>query len=245
MIEKDGDVVFSYEDEEGAEIKCIIKAETIGSQRKADMEYHQVYVEALRRGIPPRSVLEKILYDQGMWTKDDDESMRQMQVQIALLEQALKDSKTDELATGVANSLASMRHDMLSVIQRRGEVLNNSAEFVAEQARRDALIAYSTYYAATNQLVYQSYMDFLKRENEPVTTAARSAITKKLLEALGSYVDGLPEAQYAEFRDGDIANAIDGLTEAREQVKQEMPKTTSPKKKTTSRKKTTRKPPTK
>jgi hypothetical protein len=184
------------------EIDFLIKPESLEIQRRCDSEYSIAYVQAIQAGVPPRSVLERVLRDQDMWTKADDERMEQLRFAIVNLETQIAEAKTTDEGLPLAVKLGELRGELVEITQLRGEVLNNSAEFMAEQVRRDAYIAHATVYADTGKRVFEGYADFVKRSEESVSLDARQAIARALYEELGGYLDSLPEAA---FRNAEVA----------------------------------------
>lgn len=214
---------------DGEEVDMVIKPESLDAQRKCDNEYSLAYVQAIRQGIPPRSVLEKVLRDQEMWTDSDDNQLELVKIGIVKLELQLAETNTDKEGLPLARQLAELRGKLVEITQQRGEILNNSADFMAEQIRRDAFIAHSTFYKSTNKPAFASYNDFVERGHEDMVQDARRAVALEMFNEFGTFMDGLPEAQYKDA-------AVADVTAANEEVK-----TTRKKVAKTSKKKTTRK----
>lgn len=227
---------FTFKNNDGVDIECEIRPETVATQRMADDEYHQIYVGCIKRGIPPRSVLEKMLYDREMWTKADDETLRDLQLKVATLEKELETNQSKADRALIAKNLSDTRSTLLDLVRARGDILNNSAEYVADYARRDAVIAFNSYYVATGQKIYKSYDDFIERSDEDVTLAARRAVTIDMLKSFSAFVDSLPESEFVDAQQGELAEMLEGINEAREVVNDE---DSAPSKKKTPRKKST------
>lgn len=200
---------------EDEEIKLVIKPESLEAQRRCDHEYSVAFVEAIQRRIPPKSVLEKLLRDQGMWTEKDDEDLEALRTKIVKLEVQLGETKTTDQGLPLATQLATLRGQLVEITQQRGEVLNNSADFMAEQVRRDAFIAYSTFYADTGKLVFDSYEDFVHRASEPVAVDAKQVIARAMFKEFGEFMDGLPEAKFRNVSNEAVATANEELKPAR------------------------------
>lgn len=200
------------------EVKLVIKPESLEAQRKCDNEYSLAYVQAIQMGIPPRSSLEKLLRDQGMWSAEDDQALETLRLEIVKLELALQEVKSNEEGLPVAAKLAELRGQLIEVTQQRGEILNNSADFMAEQVRRDAFIAYSTYYE-TGKRVFEDYHEFIERAEEQIVLDARQAIAQAMFTEFNGFMDALPEAKYREEDTSVIAEANKELEAPRKKAR--------------------------
>jgi hypothetical protein len=182
---------------DGKEVVLKVQTESLKIQQKADQQYHIAYVQAIKEGIPPRSTLEKMLREHEMRTTEDDVMLDTLRIQVAALEIQLEQSKTQQEGVVIATQLAELRAQLIDIQRNRNEVLNNSAEFVAETIRRDAYLSYATVYADTDKLVFENYEEFIQRGEEQVVTDLRQKVTITMLDEFNSYLDTLPEAQFA------------------------------------------------
>jgi hypothetical protein len=184
---------------DGQEVNLKVLAENLKIQQKADQQYHIAYVQAIKEGIPPRSTLEKMLRDNEMWTAEDDIKLDSLRLQTATLELQLDNVKTKQEGLTIAVQLSEIRGQLVDIQRVRNEVLNNSADYVAEAIRRDAFLAYATVYADTGKPVFENYTDFINRSEEQIVTDLRREVTTAMLKDFNNYLDTLPEAKFVDI----------------------------------------------
>jgi hypothetical protein len=187
------------------------------------------------RGILPKATLEKKMLELGIWTKEDEEKLTDLQRQLVDFQIELEASTTHEAGLSIAKEMGVLRADCLTLVEAKASVLSNSCESLSDGIRRDAYIAYATVYSDTAKKVFRDYHDFLLRASEPAVRDARAQVldiaTRTFQEALTS----LPEVGYVRNVEDKIRKEA-AEVEAKEAKKSK--KKTTNKKKATSKKKT-------
>ena len=219
---------------DGKDVKLKLVQENIDIERKCDTEYHLAYTELMARGIMPRATLEKRMADKGIWSKDEEEQLVELQTQLAKLQIDLEGANTHEQGLKIASEMGNLRAECLKLVEVKAAVLSNSCESLADQIRRDAYLAYATVYADTGNKVFADYEDFIKRATEQCVVDAREAMLALATKSFNASLTGLPEVNYVKQVEGEIE------TDAEKAPAKKAPARKKTTKKTT-KKKTTRK----
>ena len=188
----------------GEKVKLKLAVENLDIERKCDTEYHLAYTELMARGIMPRATLEKRMERQGIWGKEDEERLQELQTALVKLQIDLEALTTHEKGLVIASEMGKLRGECLKLVEVKAAVLSNSCESLADQIRRDAYIAYGTVYADTSKPVFKDYHDFLSRASEQVVTDARQVMLKIATESFQESLTGLPEINYVRKVEGEI-----------------------------------------
>jgi hypothetical protein len=165
---------------------------TVLIQEKCDREYHVAYAQLLRLGVLPRSAMEKIMREHGVWTREHDDELREMQLEILAMEASL-----DEGGIESASKMANLRREMFELVQIKTSVLEHCCESVAEKVKQQAYLAYAVV-DQNGKPVFDNLIDFIKRQNEPVAIDAMDTYNKKLQEMFENAVNALPEAVFLQ-----------------------------------------------
>lgn len=197
---------------DGEAVKLRLIQENIDVERKCDTEYHLAYTELMQRGIMPRATLEKRMKERGIWSKDEEDRLMELQTELAKLQIDLENSNTHEKGLRCASDMGHLRAECLKLVEVKAAVLSNSCESLADQIRRDAYLAYGTVYADSNNPVFEDYNDFLKRANEPVVADAREAMLALATQSFNDSLTGLPEVSYVRKVEGEIEKSAKKTT---------------------------------
>lgn len=224
---------------EGKEVKLKLLTENVDIERRCDTEYHIAYTQLMKRGILPKATLERQMAEMGIWTKDEEESLTNLQRQLVDLQIQLEQAKTHEEGLAIAKEMGTLRADCLKLVEAKAAVLSNSCEALADSIRRDAYIAYATVYSDTSKRVFKDYHDFLLRAQEQVVLDAREQLLAIASSTFQESLTSLPEVGYVRNVERQMAEEAETATATATKKKTTRKKTT----KKTTKKKTTRKKP--
>jgi hypothetical protein len=230
---------------DGKKVRVRLKAENLETERKSDTEYHLAFTQLMQRGIMPKAALEKMMERQGVWTKEAEESLNELQRDLAQMQMDLNDAKTHEQGLAIAQKMGLLRAEALRMVEVKAAVLMNSCEALADAVRRDAYIAYSLVYADTNKPIFKDFDDYLGRCEEQVVIDARRKVLDESIEVFNSSLTGLPEIEYISKVEGEMtseakaAHLVDAVEKAVTTNKKKTIRKKKITKKTTARKKKT------
>jgi len=189
---------------DGDKVRLKLKDETLDIERRCDTEYHLAYTQLMQRGILPKAALEKFMQKNAIWSKEDEDTLGELQAQLAKLQIELQNAETHEKGLVIAGKMGELRAECLNLVEVKAAVLSNSCESLADQIRRDAYIAYATVYADTNKPVFKGYEDFLNRADEQVVADARNLVLEIATESFTTSLTGLPEVHYVREIQGQL-----------------------------------------
>ena len=164
----------------------------------AQIESNKAFAEAVAKKAPPRSKLRQIMEDAGVWSKDDDKKVKDLQDKLFDAEKKLargaKSGLNKSEARKSALDMRVWRNDLLSLRLREIEYDNRSAESIADNAKFDYLVSVCTLDAEGNK-VFSSLDDYYDKADEKYA----SECAKTLSEILYSDIDfakDLPETNF-------------------------------------------------
>jgi len=155
--------VFDCTRDDGAVVKIRVRLATRRELEAADLEQSRIFNQALLSGLPPRMRMVRKLREQGLWTREDEESLNDLRSKVQQANARLTrldgeiealgnvGSSTDATAERAAKLNAekaeavTARQDALQALNRlRSEIdsmLGHTADAKADDAHRNFLLA--------------------------------------------------------------------------------------------------------
>lgn len=162
-----------------------IRFPKVEENRLADWEYSKVFQQAIMDDIPTNKEMTKLIERKGLWTKEDDEKIEEInaeiQKQVTVLGKMAEGSKNMEK---IQEKINELRQEIFQMQQERQRWYNNTAESKAEESKMSFLIYKCTEFADSGKNVWSKYDDFKNEEDqEAVNTVVYQFIT---------FINGLP-----------------------------------------------------
>lgn len=168
---------------------------TVATQ--AQLVHAKAFRDAIQAGAIVRASLDSILRGQNLW---DDEKSKEYDACIATLlngEMKLKKGGmklTD--ARSVAIDMRVARYRMQALSSSRNQLDSTTAEYFAENAKFNYLVAMCTVYADTGKPYFESDEHYQSLVNDPVKNPAADALASILYELEDGYDAKLPENKF-------------------------------------------------
>ncbi len=201
---KDTDGVYhdrQNKDETLEAVKLHVRRPNYEDKQKADFEYQKTFNKLLKEGIMPRLVLDKTIRANGEWNKEEEAQ----EVQLAkAINSAREKLKRGNIKLSDAVKLAKQSIDdnfkYIQLNMNRNEILNNSAESLAEQARFNYLTSAATVYndSGVEKKFFKNYEDFLHQDSlgNPVTYVAGATFNR----LINNFGDNDFRADWPEYK---------------------------------------------
>ena len=173
------------EDENGRHVtidhlgSIVIHLPSLAEQEEGEWEYSRVYMDALRRGIPVRKEIEKMLTDRGIIfnVKRRDDLMKRLRAVILEIQDLGDVQETDTEATEALARLQregeTLQEQLAELQSEEDEYFSHTAEKKADQARIVYLAALCTEWddpERQGQRVWEAPLDFLKERRATMVT---------------------------------------------------------------------------
>ncbi len=154
---------FSLQNKEKSleEVKLAVKRPNHEQQQEAQLIYQRFMNKYLKEGIMPRVKLEVMVKDEER-DKEEKELARKIN---DCREQLKRGGIKKSQAVKLAKESIKLNFDWLRLNREKNEVLNNSAETLADNHRFNYLVSCATVYSTSDKPVFNSYDDFLKEDN--------------------------------------------------------------------------------
>ena len=194
---------FKAVDRQGNVVDFELKMPSLNEENEGERQYRVAYSKALVEGVFPREKLREIMQEHGMWTVDDDKSLKKCVGKIALLQIELKNRQTagdTEGCVEIAEEIDTARLRMWELFLIQQSVYMNSAEGVAELVKTEAIMAACTLVKSTGKRYWESYKDYVTErdfnDNSTVYSHVVEVQSRILDEARDGLLDEYPEREY-------------------------------------------------
>lgn len=194
---------FTAVDRHGAELEFELVNPTLAHEHEGERQYRIAYSKALAAGIFPRNKLKEVMREHGMWTDEDEASMREVVTDLAILQVELEQAQLsgeDEKCLRIAKTMSEKRTRMWELFMIQQSVYMNSAEGVAEMVKTEAIMAACTVLSNTQSRYWNNYTEFVKErdEHQNATVFAEAMMVQNalLLEVRDQLEDDQPENKY-------------------------------------------------
>ena len=158
--------VYSFKNEDGKIEKFAIVRATNADVEDGEIEYSKVFVESLKKGLPPRNVLTGILASTGAWTEEDNKKIDELDAKIDSISAILeKEGVTEEEKKSVGEELSLLNEKVNQMRSERNAYYSHTAEAKASDAQRDMMVVLTTTFEKTGTRVWASIDDF-RKEND-------------------------------------------------------------------------------
>lgn len=190
-------------DEEGTrkEIKLKVKVPNHKQQSDADFMYAKKMNEYIKEGIMPQIKLDEVIRKNGIWDESKEKEERELITKIADVAKKLRTGniKKSEMAKLAKESIEA-RGKYLQLVNERNNILNNSAESLAQNHRFNYMAAVCTVYSNSERSFFDNYDTFLTQDNlgNPVCYLAGEYLAKLLYSLDNDFRKDWPEYKFLE-----------------------------------------------
>jgi hypothetical protein len=155
-------VTYSFRNQKDEIVKFTVRKPTNKEIEESDVEYSKAFFNALKKGLPTRTVLADVLAASGAWDASKDAEIEELERRAAML--STKDVSGKEKARVEEN--VKELEDKASELRRvRNSYFSHCAESVASDAQRDYLVSSTTTYAESGARVWKDYQSFIDEED--------------------------------------------------------------------------------
>lgn len=247
------DRTFKAIDRHGNAVDFELKPPGLAEENEGERQYRIAYSKALAEGIFPREKFRELMREHGMWTDDDDQSLKKAVGKIAILQIDLKNSETEGDKDGcleAAKGISDARRRMWELFLVQQSVFMNSAEGVAEMIKTEAIMAACTILKSTGKRYWNDYKEYVQERDMNTKSTVYSKVVELQTDILDTARQGLmedyPEYQYLKsvedrMFDRELQEEVSKELKLRAENAIEADKKKTPSRKKTTKKKTVRK----
>lgn len=178
----------------------------IKESQMADFKYRVAFNEAIRQGIPTSKSMLKWLEKEGIWTKEDDQVIEDIQKEIKNFRKAIEKVGEDtDSAKPYREKISELVKRIDDLREVRNSYLQNTAEAIADEAR----ITYLTYVCSSNaetgEKLWDSFEDFQNDRRQQAISKITYQMMLLLMGIDESLLADLPqeEAEEADLGEGE------------------------------------------
>jgi hypothetical protein len=195
--------VFKAMDRNGIASDFELMLPNVSIDNEGERQYRVAYSKALVDGIFPKEKLREIMREHGMWTEDDESSLKNSVGKIALLQIDLKNAEAegnDEACVEIATKIGTERRRMWELFMIQQTVYMNSAEGVAEMIKTEAVMAACTISKSTGKRYWSDYAEYVRERDLNTKSTVYAKVVQLQSDLLDEARRGLlsdyPEATY-------------------------------------------------
>ena len=186
--------------EDGREVKIYVTSPTAKTVQRADRYRAKTWTECIEDGIKTKEELAIIMEKRGIWTEQHINKESKLIERLTACEKELflgNGKKKVALSDGknIAIEMRKLRNDLRNLYMDKMSMEQNTAEALADNARFDYIVAYSTFYE-NGQNVYNGIEDYNNKSSDEIAFAAAGAIAEMMYNYDPKNDEILPENQW-------------------------------------------------
>lgn len=155
-------VTYSFRNQKDEIVKFTVRKPTNKEIEESDVEYSKAFFNALKKGLPTRTVLADVLASSGAWDASKDAEIEELERRAALLSTKEVNGKEK---TRVEENVKELEEKASELRRIRNSYFSHCAESVASDAQRDYLVSSTTMYAESGARVWKDYQAFIDEED--------------------------------------------------------------------------------
>lgn len=180
---------------DGEEIELAVIKPNYKVSREAQKMANVAMNEALGSMSPLRGKADLILVEQGLWTKEKEETIRKHQENLQANEKKLAGGIKLSEAKKVALEMRKERVKLYMLLSEKFELDVYTAEGQAEAVKNDFLVSKCTVYKDSGEPYFEDFDDYLSRKGEP--DAIDAAVNfANLLRDNTNFLADMPENRF-------------------------------------------------
>ena len=181
------------------EIKLRVQKPSHEQARESNFIYAKYMNKYLREGIMPQIKLEETIRGNGIWTDEQEKDETRLTKAILDVREKLKRGgiKQSEAAV-LAKQGIKYNFDLMTLTIKKNNILNNSAENLAQQDKFNYLVSTCTVYSDNGHNVFKDYDDYCREDNKGngVCTVAGERFSKLVYNLDDDFRKDWPEYKF-------------------------------------------------
>ena len=186
-------------------VKIYVTTPSARVVQRADRYRAKTWTECIEDGIKTKEELAIIMEDRGIWNEGHRKKEEKIIKDLTNCEKELylgAGKKSALLSDGkkIAVKMRQLRNDLRNLYMDRMSLEQNTAEALADNARFDYIVAYSTFYE-NGQNVYKDIEDYNDKASDEIAFAAAGALAEMMYNYDSKTDEALPENQWLKTFD--------------------------------------------
>jgi hypothetical protein len=188
--------VFTTTDPDGNGTKLVCIRPNQDVLDGARLEYNVVFAKALRLGCLMRVEAEEIIEKRKLWSSEHESNIQNLRLELRKLEVQLAKEKDKVKGAEVAKKMAAIRDDIQSIVVKRNDIHNRTAESLAETAQNQYLVVRCILDYDSRQPYFTSMEKFKELENSQLLADSTSELMLFLMDMTPDDLLSTPESQW-------------------------------------------------
>ena len=179
------------------EIELCVVRPNVKQRQEGQKVYNKAFRDAVESGAILRAKVNSVMREQNLWDDTKEAQYKQLVEKINSNERKIKSGgiKLSE-AKEIALQMRKDRVELRSLTSERSGLDNNTAEGQADNAQFNYWVSACTVYSDTGKPYFNSYEDYVNRDDDPVTGKAASSLALMLYNLDPDYEKKLPENEF-------------------------------------------------
>ena len=179
------------------EIELCVVRPNVKQRQEGQKVYNKAFRDAVESGAILRAKVNSVMREQNLWDDTKEAQYKQLVEKINSSERKIKSGgiKLSE-AKEIALQMRKDRVELRSLTSERSGLDNNTAEGQADNAQFNYWVSACTVYSDTGKPYFNSYEDYVNRDDDPVTGKAASSLALMLYNLDPDYEKKLPENEF-------------------------------------------------
>ncbi len=150
----------------------------------AEHYYKGVYHKLCVNGVPPENEMIALIYDKKVWSDDLDKQLEEKRNVLSEIRKELpKLEFRSNLKNDALNKIDSIESEINELLSRKSNLLNNTAEYIANVEKFRYLLYMNTY-RTDNTRLWSTINDFMNEDNSLIThLLSHSFFDKRITES--------------------------------------------------------------
>lgn len=182
---------------DGKEIELCVVRPNVKQRQEGQKVYNKAFRDAVESGAILRQKVNSVMREQNLWDDNKEAEYRKLLEKINQGERRIKSGgiKLTE-AKQVALEMRKDRAELRSLTSERSGLDSNTAEGQADNAQFNYWVSACTVYSDTGKPYFNSYEDYMNRDNDPATGQAAGNLALMLYNLDPDYEKKLPENDF-------------------------------------------------
>jgi hypothetical protein len=179
------------------EIELCVVRPNVKQRQEGQKIYNKAFRDAVESGAILRGKVNNVMREQNLWDDNKEAEYRKLLEKINGAERKIKSGgiKLNQ-AKDLALEMRKDRAELRALTSERSSLDNNTAEGQADNAQFNYWVSSCTVYSDTGKPYFNTYEDYLNRDDDPATGQAAGNLAMLLYNLDPDYEKKLPENQF-------------------------------------------------
>jgi uncharacterized HAD superfamily protein len=179
------------------EIELCVVRPNVKQRQEGQKIYNKAFRDAVESGAILRGKVNNVMREQNLWDDNKEAEYRKLLEKINGAERKIKSGgiKLNQ-AKDLALEMRKDRAELRALTSERSSLDNNTAEGQADNAQFNYWVSSCTVYSETGKPYFNTYEDYLNRDDDPATGQAAGNLAMLLYNLDPDYEKKLPENQF-------------------------------------------------